>query len=49
MSIAVPTTRGSERAELGEAFAALRGRLALVALLLGLAGLAWWSTADRRH
>jgi predicted metal-binding membrane protein len=37
----------SERAELGQAFAALRGRLALVLLLLALAGLAWWSTADR--
>ena len=50
MSILAPTAQGgpgTERAELGEAFAALRGRLALVALLLGLAGLAWWSTADR--
>ena len=47
MSIAVPTTRTSERSELGEAFAAVRGRLALVVLLLVLAGLAWWSTADR--
>jgi predicted metal-binding membrane protein len=47
MSIAVPTTRRSERSELGEAFAAVRGRLALVGLLLVLAGLAWWSTADR--
>jgi predicted metal-binding membrane protein len=47
MSIAVPSTRRTERTELGEAFAALRGRLALVALLLGLAGLAWWSTANR--
>ncbi|MBV9334974.1 MAG: DUF2182 domain-containing protein [Solirubrobacterales bacterium] len=50
MSIAAPTARAhsrAERAELGQAFAALRGRLALVALLLALAGLAWWSTADR--
>jgi predicted metal-binding membrane protein len=47
MSIAVSNARGGERAELGQAFAALRGRLVLVALLLGLAGLAWWSTADR--
>jgi predicted metal-binding membrane protein len=47
MSVAVPTAERSERSELGEAFAALRGRLALVALLLGLAGLAWWSTAHR--
>jgi predicted metal-binding membrane protein len=37
----------SERAELGQAFAAVRGRLALVLALLALAGLAWWSTADR--
>jgi predicted metal-binding membrane protein len=37
----------SERAELGQAFSALRGRLALVLALLALAGLAWWSTADR--
>jgi predicted metal-binding membrane protein len=47
MSIAVPTTQRSERAQLDEAFAALRGRLVLVALLFALAGLAWWSTADR--
>src|SRR5436309_10107541 len=50
MSIAASTAAANpraERAELGEAFAALRGRLALVALLLALAGLAWWSTADR--
>ena len=50
MSIAAPAARGNsrtERIELGEAFAAARGRLALVALLLGLAGVAWWSTADR--
>jgi predicted metal-binding membrane protein len=47
MSVAVPTTPSGERSELGQAFAAVRGRLALVALLLVLAGLAWWSTADR--
>ncbi|MBV8948182.1 MAG: DUF2182 domain-containing protein [Solirubrobacterales bacterium] len=50
MSIAAPGARANPRAERNElaaAFAALRGRLALVALLLGLAGLAWWSTADR--
>jgi predicted metal-binding membrane protein len=29
------------------AFAAVRARLGLVALLFGLAALAWWSTADR--
>src|SRR5437588_2843051 len=41
------TAERTERAELREAFAALRGRLALVGLLLALAALAWWSTADR--
>jgi len=30
-----------------EAWAAVRSRLGLVALLFALAGLAWWSTADR--
>ncbi|MBV9413687.1 MAG: DUF2182 domain-containing protein [Solirubrobacterales bacterium] len=44
---AAPAGQRAERAQLGEAFAAVRGRLALVALLLILAGLAWWSTADR--
>jgi predicted metal-binding membrane protein len=33
--------------ELSEAFAAVRGRLGLVALLFVLGGLAWWSTAER--
>jgi len=37
----------SERGELAEAFAAVRARLGLVALLCGLAAVAWWSTADR--
>jgi predicted metal-binding membrane protein len=32
---------------LGKAFAAVRARLGLVALLLALAAVAWWSTADR--
>jgi predicted metal-binding membrane protein len=41
------TDRRAERGDLGEAWAAVRARLGLVALLLGLAGLAWWSTADR--
>ncbi len=36
-----------ERAELGQAFGAARSQLALVSLLLALAGVAWWSTADR--
>src|SRR6202030_2322079 len=35
------------RGELAAAFAAMRGRLAVVVLLFGLAGVAWWSTADR--
>jgi predicted metal-binding membrane protein len=47
MSIAVSSPESSERAQLAEAFAAVRGRLALVLALVGLAGLAWWSTADR--
>jgi predicted metal-binding membrane protein len=38
---------GAGRGGLGEAFAAMRGRLGLVVLLFVLAGLAWWSTADR--
>ena len=32
---------------LGPAFAAARARLGLIALLLALAAVAWWSTADR--
>lgn len=45
---AAPAGRArSERSELGQAFAAARGRLTLVLALLALAGLAWWSTADR--
>jgi predicted metal-binding membrane protein len=39
--------RRSDRGELAAAFGALRGRLALVVLLFALAGVAWWSTADR--
>jgi predicted metal-binding membrane protein len=37
----------SDRDELGAAFAAVRSRLGLVALLIVLAAVAWWSTADR--
>jgi predicted metal-binding membrane protein len=37
----------SERGELAAAFSAVRARLALVAVLFAVAGLAWWSTADR--
>jgi predicted metal-binding membrane protein len=39
--------RRATRGELGEAFAAMRTRLALVLLLFLLAALAWWSTVDR--
>jgi predicted metal-binding membrane protein len=39
--------RRAPRGELAAAFAAMRGRLAVVVLLFGLAGVAWWSTADR--
>ena len=37
----------AEREGLLPAFAAVRARLGLVALLVGLGGVAWWSTADR--
>jgi predicted metal-binding membrane protein len=37
----------SSRGELADAFAAVRARLGLVVLLLALAAVAWWSTADR--
>lgn len=39
--------RRSDRGELAAAFVAIRTRLALVALLLVLDGVAWWSTVDR--
>jgi predicted metal-binding membrane protein len=39
--------RRSAGAELAESFAAVRARLGLVALLLALAAIGWWSTADR--
>jgi predicted metal-binding membrane protein len=42
-----PVTAGEHHGELAAAFAAIRGRLGLVALLLALAAVAWWSTADR--
>ena len=32
---------------LGELFAAVRTRLGLVVLLLGLAGIAWWATVNQ--
>jgi predicted metal-binding membrane protein len=37
----------AERDGLGAAFAAVRARLGLVALLFALGAVAWWSTADR--
>jgi predicted metal-binding membrane protein len=37
----------SERHELAEAFVAVRARLGLIAGLLALTGIAWWSTVDR--
>jgi predicted metal-binding membrane protein len=39
--------RPAGRGELGAAIAAVRIRLGLVALLLGLAGFAWWATAEQ--
>jgi predicted metal-binding membrane protein len=46
MSVIAPAA-STDRSGLGEAWVAVRSRLGLVALLLALAGLAWWSTADR--
>jgi predicted metal-binding membrane protein len=37
----------SDRGELAAAFTAVRARLGLVVVLVALAALAWWSTADR--
>ena len=42
--IDAPVVGASDRAGLAPAFAAMRARLGLVALLFGLAALAWWST-----
>ena len=39
--------RGPDRAGLAPAFAAARTRLALIALLFALSGIAWWSTVER--
>jgi predicted metal-binding membrane protein len=50
MSLASPSVIAGERRDGGElaaAFSAVRARLGLVALLLALAAVAWWSTADR--
>jgi predicted metal-binding membrane protein len=37
----------ANRGDLAEAFAAVRARLGLVALLFALAAIAWWATADQ--
>jgi predicted metal-binding membrane protein len=42
-----PVLVESPQGDLRAAFAAARSRLGLIALLFGLAALAWWSTADR--
>jgi predicted metal-binding membrane protein len=42
-----PAITGEHRGEFAAAFAAVRARLGLVGLLLALAAVAWWSTADR--
>ena len=47
MSVVTPTAGADRHAGLAEVWAAMRSRLGLVSLLLALAGLAWWSTADR--
>jgi Predicted metal-binding integral membrane protein (DUF2182) len=47
VSAAVVSSGNAGRSELAEAFFAARARLALVAILLALAALAWWLTAAR--
>jgi predicted metal-binding membrane protein len=47
MSAVAPTAGADRHAGPGEVWAAVRSRLGLIALLLAMAGLAWWSTADR--
>jgi predicted metal-binding membrane protein len=42
-----PVDRRADRSELAAAFAAVRARLGLVLVLVGLTAVAWWSTADR--
>jgi predicted metal-binding membrane protein len=44
---ASPAERGADRGELAAAFAAVRARLGLVVLLVALAAVGWWSTAER--
>jgi hypothetical protein len=47
VSAAVVSSGDGGRSELAEAFSAVRARVALVAILLALAALAWWLTAAR--
>jgi predicted metal-binding membrane protein len=47
MSAIASAPAGAPREGLAPAFAAVRARLGLVALLFALAGLGWWSTVDR--
>ena len=47
MTAAGVAAGGADRVGPAEGLAAARTRLGLVALLFGLAGLAWWSTAER--
>ena len=47
MSAVVVSAGHPDRPELAKAFAAARGRLALVAALFGLAAFAWWLTTVR--
>ena len=47
MAVGVTAPPRSGSGELGAAFSAARGRLGIIALLLALAGFAWWSTVDR--
>ena len=46
-AVASATGGGTERGELAAALGAVRARIGVVALLLILAALAWWSTVDR--
>ncbi|MDX6572051.1 MAG: hypothetical protein QOC86_1207 [Gaiellales bacterium] len=47
MATSATTSEEGARPSLGPAFSAARARLALIALLFALAGVAWWSTVER--
>ena len=47
MTSTATTSEERTRQGLGPAFSAARARLALIALLFALAGVAWWSTVER--